>query len=1106
MDKLIGKLKDLNIRLKLVEGKLKINAPKGVVTKEIIEEIKANKEDLIRVIENYAAKESFFKIPKAEDKDYYELSLAQKRIYFTYLLNPQTTAYNMPQFYNIKGKLDIKKLEMALQTLVNRHESFRTVFTIVDDEPVQRILPEVKLEMKYHLCEGAEIEKREAAFARPFDLSKGELIRAELLKIGVEDYRLLIDIHHIINDGESNNIILEDIVNFYDGNVLEDLDTRYRDYSEWQNSPEFQKKLVAQKDFWKSRFVDFPGLLDLTLDYKREWDGGSSESEYLAYEVNATKTKALKSIVEKEGTTMFILVLAILNVLFAKITNEEDITIGSPVAGRHHPDLKGIVGMFVNSLPLRNYPKNNLSFKDFLAGVTASVIDSFDNQDFHYEQLINELKLERVGDRNPLFNILYTFINFISVEKGEAEENQLDIVPYMSIETHSKFDFSITAIESEHEFHTNFHYNSDVFGLELIERIISYYENIIQAIIENSEIKIGDIDILTTKEREQLLKDFNDTKVIYPKDKTILDLLEEQAEKTPDSIALIVDEEQLTYQDLHAKANQLAHYLVDHHGIEKGMMIGLFTTRSASMIIGMLAILKTGAAYIPIDPKATVPRISNMVADSKMKLILTDQNGELEGLKEEVKRVDLLQEKEQIDLATTTSLNVNLSENDLAYLIYTSGSTGQPKGVLIEHVALMDYSLTFQNYFSVSAEDRVIQQASLAFDTAVEEIFPTLISGAALLLIPQGGLDIEYIVDTIENKGATILSTTPLVLNELNAYAKTMAKLRVVISGGDLLLPAHVNKIIKNQTIYNTYGPSESTVCITYNKIEKTEDISFLGKPIANRQVYITNLHGDLCPVLVPGELCVSGKGLARGYLNKEQLTKEKFVDNPFHPGQRMYKTGDFVRWLPDGNIEFLGRIDQQVKIRGVRIELGEIENCLINHEKIQEVVVTVKEKEGEKYLVAYYVGDEELSAKVLVAFLAEELPLYMVPAHFVHIEKIPQNSNGKPDLKKLPSPEIKIGGDFEAPSSEIAEKLAAIWAEILKLDKNKISVNRSFFELGGHSLKAISLISKMEKSFGVKIKLRTVFTKPTILDLENNILMAKLAKKTKNTTHKVII
>ncbi len=1103
MDQLIVKLKDLNIRLKLVGGKLKINAPKGVMTREIVDEIKANKEELIHMLNNFSKRGQFHKIPKAAPKDYYELSLAQKRMYFIYLLNPNVTAYNMPQFYKIKGNLDVPRLEAALQKLVARHASFRTVFSIVEDEPVQKVLPKIELKMDYRSCDETELAAIEDAFIYPFDLEKDCLLRVALLKIGHEEYRLLLDTHHIINDGESNNIILRDLIRLYDGDDLEEIKAQYIDYSEWQNSPAFKKRLQAQQEFWTLRFEDFPGLLDLTLDYKQIWENSPKKGEAMRATLNVADTQALKSIVEKEGTTMFIIVLSLINILFSKLTNQEDVTIGSPVAGRHHPDLKNIVGMFVNSLPLRNFPKGDLTFMAFLKQVTTSVIDSFDNQDFHYEQLSKELNLERVGDRNPLFNILYTYINEgppVSEKKG-----LLEVMPYESVDIHAKFDFSITALEVEGKLYTNFQYMADLMGADLMERVIAYYQKIIQAVINDPMIKIAEIDILSEEEKKILLYEYNDTKVVYPEQQTILDLLEKQAQESPDNIALVVGEKQWTYQELHRETNQLAQHLCIKEGLGQGDYVGIYTTRSAAMIISTLAVLKAGGVYIPLDPKISINRINKIAEDSTFKLIVSDQCEDLEGLSEEVRQVDLVAANTEIEQAPAIAPEVPLQGKDAAYIIYTSGSTGVPKGVLIEHTSLLDYSLTFKNYFSIEAKDRVIQQSSLAFDTAVEEIFPALLSGASLTLIPQGGLDIDYILHCIKNQGATVLSTTPLVLNELNKYAPDLENLRLVISGGDLLLPAHISEILKTHTVYNTYGPSESTVCITYNKISRPENISYLGKAIANRQVFITNRHGGLCPILVPGELCVSGSGLARGYVNNEALTAEKFVENPFFPGERMYKTGDLARWLPDGNIEFFGRIDNQVKIRGIRIELGEIENLLVKHEMIQEVVVTVLEKEGDKYLVAYYVAEEELATKSLLDFLYESLPTYMVPSYYVHLDQLPLTSSGKPDTKKFPKPEIQAE-EYEAPTTEIEERLVQIWAELLNLDPEVISVNRSFFELGGHSLKTISLISKMEKEFHVKIKLRTIFAKPTIRELGKNILMAFLAKNPKSSKHKVTI
>ncbi|MEO1515847.1 MAG: amino acid adenylation domain-containing protein [Bacteroidota bacterium] len=1088
MNELISKLRQLNIKLNLVDGKLKINAPRGVVTGEIIQQIKKNKEALIHTLSSRQQKEDFYNIPRASDKPFYELSLAQSRLYFIYLLDPTSTSYNMPQYYTLRGELDADQLEKAFGMLIDRHESLRTNFEIHNDRPVQRILQTFDFQMERYDCSEREATKEIVdGFMRPFDLSDGLPIRIGLIRISSEEHILLIDTHHIINDGESNNIILTELVRLYFGETLEEVKIQYKDYSEWQNSEAYRQRLDRQKEFWKERLQGFSDVPNLATNSSTAGQEGHA-GENFTMELDEAMTKDLHALARQEGVTMFILLLSIVNILISKLSREEDITIGSTVAGRPHPDLKAIVGMFVNSLPIRNLPKGQLRFREFLSEVMSSVMGSFDNQDFHYEQLINELELERTGNRNPLFNIIFNYPN--SEHLGADAKLGLQIEEYETGNTQAKFDLTIMVTgEKNGKLNIVFNYATDLFQESTIKRYETYLKRIIEQVLLDQDVRLKDIGLLSNREKKQILLGFNNTKVTY-KPETVLDLFEEQVQQDSTRPVLWQGAQSISYGELNERVNRLAHYLHTVKEIGRGDVVALYLDRSSEMLVGLLAVLKSGAAYLPMDEEYGAQKVRDILTDAKPSVTLTNLGGRLSDIAPDALQLNLQAEADAIAKMPTSNPAIGIQQSDLAYILYTSGSTGKPKGILIAHSSLQDYAKIFQQHFAISDKDRVIQQASLAFDTSIEEIFPALSSGASLHIMPDKGRDTEAMIEAVKQHGATVLSTTPLVLNELNKRSEELTNLRLIISGGELLLPAHIDCLIEQHEVYNTYGPSESTVCITYHRVEDAKDASCIGRPIANRQVYITDAHGHLCPSMVPGELCVSGEGLAIAYLNNPELTAEKFVPNPFVPGQRMYRTGDLAQWRSNGEIEFLGRIDKQVKIRGVRIELGEIEHCLAKHPVIEETAVVVKTIQGEKQLVAYYVSAQQLESTQIRAFLSEQLPTYMLPSFFIAIEQLPMTTNGKLAIRKLPNPNIEQGANYTAPVTDIEKKLVAIWSEVLHLSEDKISTQRSFFELGGHSLRAINVTSKIEKEFNVKLRLQTFFQQPTIKEQQDAILL----------------
>ncbi len=1046
------------------------------------------------------ADESIYQpITPASVQAYYPLSSAQRRMYFLYQFEPDALTYNMPQVVRLEGELDKGRLEQAFIDLIARHESLRTSFILQSDEPVQSITDWVDLHLEHFQSDEVGVQEVIAWFIRPFDLSKAPLFRVGLISVAedstgeAEAHILMVDLHHIITDGVSQGLLIRDFMSLYEGEGLSPVRLHYKDYAVWQQAEAQQSALSQQKTFWLEEYSDLPPVLELPSDHKRPLVK-NHQGGYLNFVIEEEQTARLKSIAESEGATLFMVMLSIYNILLSKLSNQEDIVIGTPTAGRQHADVNGMIGMFVNTLALRNYPKGAMSFREFLSAVQSHTLACFDHQGYQYEELIDELKIDRDTSRNPLFDMMFDYQNF---EESTLDMPGLQLASQHSGHIVSKFDLTLTVSENAARLHLNFEYATELFEKSTVERFNQYFTRIVSQVVSDPLLKLSEIEILTQEERNKLLYEFNYSPVNYPiGEATVISLFEKQVKEDPKRIAVSFEGERYTYEEVNDRVNKLANYLIKEMKIQAEDVIGIYVDRSASMIFTLLAILKTGSAYVSIDPEYADNRNNKIIGNSNLRLIVTNKCSKLRNFNAKVPAIDLMMDSDRINKMSGSNPEVLIHPSHAAYIIYTSGSTGIPKGILIEHSSLLDYSLTFREHFSVTKEDKVIQQASLSFDTAVEEIFPTLISGASLLIMPDMGRDINYLIGAIKDQRATILSTTPMVLNELNHYSKEIKNLRVVISGGDLLLPTYIDKLIEYYPVYNTYGPTESTVCITYNKIENLNQTPYLGKPIPNRRVVIIDQNQGLCPISVPGELCVSGAGLARGYLKNNSLTKEKFVENPHLPGERMYKTGDLARWLPDGNIEFLGRIDNQVKIRGFRIELGEIEYHLSNHEQVRESAVVSSGIGAENFLVAYYVAEEALEVMELRSYLSGKLPDYMVPSHYMYLDKLPLNTNGKIDKKALPKPEIEAGDDYVAPANEVEERLVEIWSEVLKLDKEVISVTRSFFELGGHSLRATMLVNKIFKTIEVEVPLREIFQKQAIRDLSDYIITIKQLRK----------
>ncbi|MCP4218507.1 MAG: amino acid adenylation domain-containing protein, partial [bacterium] len=1069
----------------------------------------------VRAMARYirAAEEAAYsEIPRAKKRDFYPLSSAQKRMYLLSGIEGEGTGYNISKMVEIIGLPNKEKLENAFRQLVTRHDSLRTSFGMEAGQPVQVVHDGAPAP-----CDGGSfaiewIEGDSASqnadtvallreFVRPFDLGKAPLLRVRVTRLEARKHLLMMDMHHIIADGTSMGIIANDLAQLYAGESLPELRVQYKDFAAHQNGVFATGVIAKQQEYWKETFSDEIPLLDLPLDWVRpevqSFQGGS-----LGFQLEPTSTKRLKEIASGCKTSLYMVLLALYNVLLSIYSRSEDVIVGTPTAGRTHPDLEGMVGMFVNTLAVRNYPRGEKTFLAFLEDVKKQVLDAFENQDYQFDALVDMLEIRRDLGRNPLFDTMFTLQN---IEMPEIKANDLLFRQVDYEDNISKFDVTLTAYEMEEGLGMDLQYCSALFKRETVERMARHFLNIIRVVSADPLTLLESVDILSGEERRRILVDFNDTASDYPESKTIVTLLTEQAARTPGSVAVKGANLQgqmntsLTYGDLLEQSYCLACTLAAR-GLGPGRTCAVVSGQTVEMIPAILGILRTGAAYVPIDPQYPAERIAYILEDSGVEILLTSvEVAKSITCKKEIFHLEWIK-----DLTETDTPLPPTTPSGAAYIIYTSGSTGKPKGVLTAHRALVNMCRWNKEYYQLQPTDRMSKYVGFGFDVSLWEIFPTLGVGACLCIVPDDiRLDVKKLNEFYEAEGVTISFLPPQIGEQFMAGVDNQS-LRVLQVGGDKLR----GYVLRNYRLVNNYGPTEYAVVTTSFPVTEAHQNIPIGKPIANTSLYVLGKNRQMQPVGAPGELYISGHGLALGYLNRPGLTADTFVPNPFEPGQRIYKTGDLVSWLPDGNMRFLGRLDSQVKIRGYRIELGEIENLLNRHEEIKNVTAIPRSTaagEGDPYICAYVVPmnravDGPQLIQRLREYLAHSLPSYMVPAYFVIMEKIPLTANGKVNRKALPAPEVGTARIYKPPRNLLEERLVKSWSEVLAVDSAKIGIDDNFFEMGGHSLKAAALSGRVLKELNIPLPMREIFKSPTVS------LMAAYLKERKEVAYKPVV
>jgi len=1053
------------------------------------------------------------------------LSFAQQRLWFLNQFEDNNSAtYNMPVALRLSGQLEVEALQQSLQWLVERHAGLRCHFpTISGQAQLQiRAIEALQLHDLRHLA--ADVREHEAqrladshAIA-PFDLRQGPLFKADLLLLDDADAVLLLNMHHIISDGWSMGVFMRDWQQAYaafaggDTPSLPPLAIQYSDYAAWQRQWFQGEVLQRQIDYWTAQLKGLPELLELPTDKPRP-PQQSYQGAHFTHSLPATLSQAVGQFSVQQGVTVFMTLLATFDVLLSRYSRQQDICVGSPIANRTHAYTEDLIGFFANTLVLRSQVEPQQSFVDLLQATRKTCLDAYAHQDIPFEMLVETLQPTRNLSHSPLFQVMFVLQNN---ETAQLALPGLDITAMEMDYPIAKFDLTLNVAEQDGQLHCAWAYATDLFAGDTIKRMAGHFEVLLNAIVNNPQQAIGQLPLLTEQETRQL-QAWNDTVSDYPEGQTIIDLFERQVETTPDNLAVVFDGQSLSYRRLNEKANQLAHYLLGLKTetgaalLTDNPLIAIAVERSLDMVVGLLGILKAGGAYVPIDPGYPAARIRHMLEDSQAPLLLTQSHLQAQLPTAELQQgcVPLCLDERDVSGQSTENPAARSGLEDLAYVIYTSGSTGLPKGVMIENKGLVNLALAQINSFQIDAGSRILQFASFSFDASISEITTALLAGAGLYLMDKETLlNTACFSELMIQQHISHITLPPSFLSNLPDRA--ISGLKTLAVAGEACPAGLPQKWADSVRFINAYGPTENTVCASMALCRPGMDTVPIGRPIANTRIFILDDQQQIQPAGIPGELCIAGAGLARGYLNRPELTAEKFIEAElFGKTERIYKTGDLARWLPDGNLEFLGRIDQQIKLRGFRIELGEIEALLCQYPEVKEAVANLYEADGNKRIVAYLTTDNgSFSTDELRGRLKAGLPDYMVPSHFMILDSLPLTPNGKIDRKALPAPERKLEmlsdtGEYPAAQTATEQALAEVWQNTLNV--GRIGRHDNFFELGGHSLLLTQLIHRIEAELKVKPVMRELFSAPTLSAQAAYLDACLLAQKNEGTSGQTI-
>jgi aspartate racemase len=1077
---------------------------------------KTNKQELIAQYLAKKLKSIGKSIPRLSTQEYTPLSFGQERLWFLYQLEKDSLAYNRPMILRLRGNLKIHLFKDCINTILERHDVLRTIFPLVGGEPVakSRTSSDIPFPIEdltnYPPLDrmAAAYEKMDHIIDRPFLLNTGPVARLHLYRLDIDDHIFLFVTHHITFDAWSEKIFINEIAGLYEslenngGDSIPNPSIQYADFAQWQRNQVFNGKYNNQLNYWKEK-LGSTSALNLPLDFPRPpiqtFSGASKD-----FNLPKPLIQALKNLYLQDGATLFMILLSGYLTLLHRYTNEVDIVVGTPIAGRKYKETQKTIGLFIKTLALRTGMKGNPTFRELISRVRRVALEAFSFSDVPFEKIVEELRPKRSLARTPIFQV------FFNLENIPEPANQMDGIKIERLIPETKYvqyDISIELHEKGDSIKGNLEYNTDLFRDETISRMIGQYISLLESISLNPDQKIGYLSFMNKSEFHQITQDWNDTSVHFPDKLCLHHLFEKQVRQTPEATALVFDQKSITYSELNNHANQLAHFL-SLRGVGKGSRVGIYFPKSLEMIVSVIGVMKTRAAYVPLDPSFPKERLESLVIDAQVQVILDGfpPNNIFDNLDCEIIPLEKIQNK----LTRNNKSNPDLlsEPGDLIYIVYTSGSTGKPKGIPISHRSVVNYLDYFTRYCKLKTNDIVLQIPPLSFDASVEDIFGTLISGGKLVLLKEESLvDMGNIFKVIEQEGITcILSTVPSFWRAFSSYAANhllnTQTVRLITISGEVLYYSDCKKLWEifgsKTSLINTYGPTECTIVTTYYQIPKNleKDIPvYVGRPIQNTQVYILDDYLSPVPIGIVGEMYIGGAGLAVGYLNRPRLTAENFIPNTFvsKPGDRLYRTGDMARYHPDGVIEFLGRNDRQVKIRGNRVEIGEVESVIRTHSSIGDVaVVSEKDTLKETLLIAHVTPLNQKSlpdVSELRNYLQKKLADYMVPSIFIFLDTLPITSTGKIDYQALPPPDrnrLDLGSTFIAPRTDVEKTLSDIWSKHLRLER--IGINDDFFDLGGHSLMAIRIVSEIEIELGKEIPLSALFQSTTIETLANFI------------------
>ena len=1030
---------------------------------------------------------------------------SQKEIWASVQMGSEANcAYNESQTLQLKGDLDVESFQSALQQLILHHEALRTTFspdgtTLCISSSFDYKIPVIdltELELYEQKVEVATLRRQ--VVEQPFDLEHGSLFRVQLLKLHSQEHLVMITVHHIICDGWSWAVLMPDLGNLYSAlkqgqtPELEEAEC-FSQYAISQAAAVESEEAIATENYWLQQYAQSVPVLDFPTDHPRP-PFRTFESAREDWDLSPALVPSLKQLGTKLGCSFMSTLLAGFEVWLHRLTGQSDIVVGVLAAGQAATEMYNTVGHCVNLLPMRSLVMGEQSFKDYLQSRRAKVLDDYDHQQFTFGTLIQKLSIPRDPSRIPLVPILLNIDQ--GLDSAKLPFHDLEVELFSNPRSFENFELFVNATEMAGKLTLECQYNTNLFDAETIRRRLAEFETLLTGLVADPDQAIAALPFLPSAE-QQLLSQWNQTQSIYPDHLCLHQLIEEQVKRTPEAIAVILEDQQLTYEELDRQANQLAHYL-QSLGAQAETLVGISMERTSEMLVAMLGVLKVGAAYIPLDPTYPSDRLAFMMADSQIELLLTHSSIVTEIPASQAKVVCLDQDGDAMQKHSVEPLSYQVSPDSLAYVIYTSGSTGTPKGVQITHQGVVNFLHAMQKEPGMVQEDVLLSVTTLSFDIAVLELLLPLTVGATTVLVSrQVAMDGEALLNALERFKVTVMQATPATWRLLLAANWQGSPNLKILSGGEALPSDLARELVQRaQVVWNLYGPTETTIWSTAYKLETDDVKPLIGKPIVNTRIHLLDANLQPVPIGVSGELHIGGDGLARGYLNRPELTAEKFIPDPLsaEPGNRLYKTGDLARFLSDGQIEYIGRIDHQVKVRGFRIELGEIEATLLQHPTVKEAIAIVREDTpGEKLLVGYFVPQTGTDGAGIISELRRslktQLPDYMVPTILMALDALPLTPNGKANRKALPQPDAyrpELAANYVAPKTTLETQIAELWAQVLKLER--VGIEDNFFDLGGYSLLAMQVITRLRQAIAIELSLRTFFEAPTVAELADRI------------------